>query len=455
MENITVKDIVEITGGRLLCGNPDTPLTDLCTNSQNIKEGDLFIPLPGEKTDGHLYIQSAMEIGAATLTAQHDEAESEKAYIRVADTMEALRTIGRYFRNKFRIQYIGVTGSVGKTTTREMIAAALSIGMCTYQTPKNYNSQVGVPVTLSGICSEHKAAVVEMGISKEGEMAILADIVRPHMCVVTMIGDAHIDELKSKENIRREKLSIIKGMSEDGILFMNGDDIMLREVKEDLPCRTITYGFREDCDYRACDVYSENRYMLFDCVHGDERVPVRLSILGKHNVSNCLAALAVADQMGIPMEQAAQAFPFFEGQRQRVIEQKGRFTIIDDTYNANPASMRAGINMLCDMPCEGRKFAVLGDMLDLGPDSQRYHREIGVYLRDKKIDEVIVIGDMAQEIKRGLEENGNGYPKVYSFKDMEEIALYLTTIMKSEDIVFLKASHGMNFKEVVNLLTNY
>lgn len=455
MENITVKDILKATGGFLLCGDENTILNNICIDSRKIQPGDLFIPLIGEKVDGHRFIEMAMETGAATLTSQHNNVViSEKAFIRVDDTQKALQAIGQYIRNRYQLPIVGVTGSVGKTTTREMIACALSTEKKCFQTPRNYNSQIGVPITLSMLKEEYETAVLEMGISEAGQMDVLTDLIRPSICVVSTIGTAHIETLKSQENIRKEKLAIIHGMSENGMLFINGDDPLLYEVKDSLPCRTMTFGCCEFCDYRAENISSEDEFMLFECVHEGHRIPVRLRALGKHNVRNCLAALAVADQMGISMEKAALAFPAFEGQRQRFLKLENRYSILDDTYNASPDSMKASIDVLCEISCTGKRFAVLGDMLELGEYSLEYHQKIGEYLCDKKIDEVIVIGEAAQEIKQVIDECETAYPKTYTFKDNEEIALYLMAVMKPEDIVLLKGSHGMDLSEVVNILTN-
>lgn len=454
MENITVKDIVEITGGKLLCGDKDIVLKDICIDSRYINAGDLFIPLLGEKNDGHNYIDSAMKIGAATLTEQHDVMESDKPFIRVESTMKALQDIGVHIRNKYQIPFVGVTGSVGKTTTREMIAAALATAKNCYQTPKNYNSQIGVPITLSGLKQEHEVAVIEMGISEAGQMDILTNMVRPDICVVSVIGVAHMVTLKTQENIRKEKLSIIHGMPENGLLLINGDDRLLHEIKGQMPCRTMTYGCGEDCDYRACNITNQDEYTLFDCIHGEQRVAVKLKLLGRHNVRNCLAALAVADQMGISMEKAAEAFPVFEGQRLKLLKHKNGFKILDDTYNASPDSMRASIDVLCEYQCVGKRIAVLGDMLELGKDSRMYHKEIGEYLLNKQIDEVHLIGEEVQAIKKVLSENtdAKSVPNVYFYHGLEEISQYLLKNMKTEDIVLLKGSNGMKLKEVVNLL---
>lgn len=454
MENITVKDIVEMTGGILMCGDENTPVTDICINSKEIKEGDLFVPIIGERVDAHRFIESALDVGAATLTSQHNGVVvAEKPYIRVDDTVDALQRIGSAIRNRYDLPIIAVTGSVGKTTTREMITHALASAKKTFHTAKNFNSQIGVPITLSKMSSEDEIAVLELGISEEGQMDILSEMVCPDMAVVTTIGVAHIEFMKTQENIRKQKLCVVRCMKEGGTLFLNGDDALLKDAveTENLTCRTLFYGTQDWCDYYAKDIVYHDSYTTFTCVHGMEEVAVELNSLGKHNVGNCVVALAVANENGIPMSVAAKGFSTFAGQRQQIIRIENKFTMIDDTYNASPDSMKASINVLCDMPCEGRRVAVLGDMFELGDNEVLYHKEIGEFLLDKPLDELVVLGELAQNIKQVVEANETNI-KVYTFSDNEEAAIYLMATMKPEDIVLIKASNGMNLKEIVNIL---
>ncbi len=456
MENITVKDIVEMTGGVLLCGDENTAIIDLCINSKEIKEGDLFVPIIGEKVDAHRFIESALEKGAASLTSEHDGVVvAQKPYIRVDDTTEALKRIGVGMRSRLiNVPIVAVTGSVGKTTTRTMIAHALSAGKKTYQTEKNYNSQIGVPITLSRMNSDDEIAVLELGISEDGQMDILSDMVRPDMAVVTTIGVAHIEFMKTKENIRHQKLSIIHSMKKDGLLFLNGDDDMLQDAvsTEHIKCRTIFYGTEPWCDYYAKDIAYHSDHTTFTCVHGAQQIVVTLKAFGKHNVANCVAALAVANENGVPFEAAAEHMKTYEGPRQKIIHDEGKYTIIDDTYNASPDSMKASINVLCDMPCKGRRFAVLGDMLELGENSEAYHRDIGRYLLSKDVDEVYVIGELAAYIKDEMKQSGSENTKVYAFSDNEEAAMSLVALLQPDDILLVKASNGMHLGEIVNIL---
>ncbi|MCM1498023.1 MAG: UDP-N-acetylmuramoyl-tripeptide--D-alanyl-D-alanine ligase [Clostridium sp.] len=454
MENVTVKDIVEMTGGVLLCGDENTPVTDICINSKEIKQGDLFVPIIGEKVDAHRFIESALEKGAATLTSQHNGVVlSEKPYIRVDNTVVALQRIGATIRKRYRIPVIAVTGSVGKTTTREMVTCALSAAKQTFHTEKNLNSQIGVPITLSRMDSSAEIAVLELGISEPGQMDVLSELVRPDMAVVTTIGVAHIEFMKTQQEIRKQKLSVVHYMRDGGTLFLNGDDELLRCAvsEENLNCRTLFYGTEEWCDYYAKDIVYHESYTTFTCVHGADETAVLLNTLGKHNVGNCVAALAIANENGIPMKVAAEGFSQFEGQRQQIVHLANKGILIDDTYNASPDSMKASINVLCDMPCQGRRIAVLGDMFELGDGEVEYHREIGKFLLDKPVDEVVVLGELSQNIKQVLEESGSSI-NVYTFSDNEEAGLYLVAMLRPEDVVLVKASNGMKLSEVVNIL---
>ena len=451
MYSMTVSEVIECTKGTLLCGDADTVITNICFDSREVKPGDLFVPLEGAKIDGHRFIESALEKAAATLTMRHSGVViAEKPYIQVDDTLRAMQEIGAYIRNKFTCPIIGVTGSVGKTTTREMIATALSPNANVYQTIKNYNSQIGLPVTLFRMPEDTDCAVIEMGMSEKGEMERLSEMARPDICVITKIGVAHIENIGSREGIRKEKFDITSHMNEGGILFLNGDDDLLKEMKGRTLCETRFFGTAAWCEYRAENVKIRDDFMYeYDYVHDDTRIHVKLNALGRHNVINSLVGMAIADYLNRDLEAAAKAYEGFSGMRQKLIRIPGKYSIIDDTYNASPDSMRAAIDVLDSIEVEGKKLIVLGDMLELGEDSARYHYEVGEYLAGKKIDELIVVGELAQQIKKAVEDK-NSHVKCYSFKDNGEVVLYLMSVMAPEDIVLLKASNGMHLSEIVS-----
>ncbi len=491
MEEITVKEIVEASGGRLLCGRPETPVEHISIDSRTMKGNDLFVPLIGEKVDAHRFLLQAINAGAvAVFTSEHDQMEEEQsggaAWIRVEDTKKALQSVGAWYRSRLNLPLIGVTGSVGKTTTREMISVALSAGYRVYKTPGNHNSQVGVPITLSEISSQDEVGVIELGMSEPGELMVIARIAQVDMAVITNIGLSHIEQLGTQDNIYLEKMSIQDGLKPGGILFLNGDDEWLKRTKARKGFSTVHYGLSESCSYRAADVCTEDGYPSFTAVHGDERVPVRLQVMGVHQILNALVALAVADKSGVPMEAAAKAlsqFTGFEGRQQ--IYREGGLTIIDDSYNASPVSMKAAIDILVSMKpskeiqvseetegndgetgqsektvkqnlpfVEGRRIAVLADMKELGEHAPRFHYEIGEYLAELPVDMVVTYGELAQEIARGIEAHTGGI-SIHRVSDREELTAFLDRELKTGDSVLFKGSNSMKLGEVVKHVRQY
>lgn len=451
MEQMTVYDVVKATGGRLLCGDGNTPLIHISINSQTMEGSDLFVPLIGAKVDAHRFIEQALANGAAaTLTSEHDTMEDSHPWIRVEDTKKALQDIGAFYRRRFSLPLVGITGSVGKTTTREMVAAALSAGYRVYKTKKNLNSQVGVPITLAGLSSEDEIGVLELGMSEPGELTVIARIAEVDMAVITNVGVTHIEQLGSQENIFREKMTIQDGLKDGGILFLNGDDERLKNAVAKEGCRTVYYGSGENCEYRCEDVCIHDGYPAFTAVHGETRIPVQLGIMGRHNVSNAMVALAVADLNGVPMEAAAKKLEEFHGfkNRQQIYENHG-VTIIDDTYNASPASMEAGLEVLNSMTNAARRIAVLADMKELGEQAAEFHRAIGRYIAAHPVDILFTLGDLAAEIEAGVRESGGSCTCChFDVGDKEGLKAKLGEVLAVGDCVLLKGSNSMNLGEV-------
>ena len=450
MENITVSEILEATGGTLLCGDKATQIFDLCINSKEAKEGDLFIPIIGERVDAHKFIENALEKASATLTMEHKEKNDEKPWIYVEDTHKALQNIGTYYRKKMNAKVIAVTGSVGKTTTREMITTVLSAKYQTFSTKGNQNSQIGVPLTLAAMTKEDEMAVLELGMSEPGQIHTLTTMVKPNIAVVTCIGVAHIEQMKTQENIRKEKLSIIDGFDNDGIIFLNGDDNLLSTQKGILPCKTFTYGTSSECDYYATNIEMKEGCTYYD-FHYDKKVEqIKLNVLGIHNVLNSVVALAIAYQENIPIEEAKKTFLEFSGLRQKIYYEKP-YTVIDDTYNASPDSMKASLGVLSDLPGESRKIAVLADMLELGENTNQFHEEVGAFVGEKKVDILVTIGPLSKWIEQGAKTK-NPNLEVFHFEDYIEATNWLKKELKEKDTVLLKGSNGMRLNEIVKEL---
>ena len=454
MEHVTVEDIVRCTGGTLLAGDPRTPIRHLCIDSRSVPEDSLFIPIIGEKTDAHRFIEQTLAAGAAaTLTSRHDAAPGQKkAWIRVPDTVEALHAIGALCRSRVSVPAVGVTGSVGKTTTREMIAAALSAERKVFKTGKNYNSRIGVPITLSEMTPDDDIAVLELGMNVPGELASISRLAGLSMAVITNIGVAHIEYFGSQEAICREKLTITEGLLPDGILFLNGDDPLLYQARGETGFPVVLFGMEAHNEYRAENIHTVSGGTEFDLLHGSLRIPVRLSVPGIHNVTNALAALAVADRAGVDLAAAASALTGFTGFMNRLqLYRTHGYTIIDDTYNASPASMKSGLSVLSGTEASGRKIAVLGDMFELGKNSLHYHFEVGEFAAGQPIDELIAVGTASVQILLGAKAQGASFAMRH-FDERTEAASYLQNVLRPGDVLYLKASNGMKLKEITAFL---
>lgn len=450
MQNISVNDIVRATGGVLLCGDGNTEVVSISTNSREIGEKCLFVPIIGEKVDAHRFIGGAIEQGAvAVLTMEHDSMESQIPYIRVEDSVKAIQAIGRYYNGLMKMPKVGITGSVGKTTTKEMIACALSAGKNVFKTSGNSNSQIGVPITVTQMDNSYDVAVIEMGMSNPGEMSILASIVNLNACVFTNIGVSHIENLGSQDNICREKFHITDALEEGGLVFLNGDDPILMKHRDELTHASYTFGKSEGCDYRAINIQNVNNGVEFDAVFDGRTYRVRLNVPGDHNVLNALVAIAVSGFMGVDTDAAIKSLSEYEGIKMRQqIYLKNNITFIDDSYNASPESMKAGINVLCSINAEGRRIAVLADMLELGSNSPEYHRETGRYIAGTDVTDVLLFGEMATCIGEGIKAHSS--INVTSFANRDEIIEYLKKNLLPGDAVLFKGSRGMKLNEVAD-----
>lgn len=458
MERMTVRDAVNAVNGVLASGKQDTVLKRVSIDSREIGEDTLFVPLVGQCRDAHDFIEQAVGSGARAVFSSRSASElnwnhEDVALIQVEDTLQALQRLGASYRRKFKIPVIGVTGSVGKTSTREMISAALSAGFDVFKTSGNYNSQVGLPLTLCELTQEKQIAVLELGMSEPGELAVIAEIAAPSMAVITNIGVAHLEQLGTRENICHEKMSIQNGFGSKGTLLLNGDDELLRDRRANPGFRTLFYGTGSHCDYRAEDIGRFNGYPVFRAVCDDESVEVQLNVFGHHNILNALAALAVARENGVSMEKAAAALKSYKGfqGRQQILEKNG-VLMIDDSYNASPDSMKAAISVLKAIPVKGKKTAVLADMLELGADSARFHYEVGEYLASNPSDELLLLGERAKEIGRAVREK-NAAVSVREFADSEDLGVYLRKSISEGDAVLFKGSNSMKLGELVNKLT--
>jgi len=456
MDSITVKEVVEATGGELLSGDINTKITSLCIDSRAACQNALFVPIIGERVDAHQFIGQVFENGAAAVLTSHGKViNPDRAHIKVADTAKGIRDLGLYYRNKFDLPVIGITGSVGKTSTKEMIAAALSSKLIVLKTAGNQNSQIGVPLTLFGIESKHQIAVIEMGISEFGEMDNLTDIVKPDTAVITNIGVAHIAQLGSQLNIMQEKLRIARDFSDHNLLYLNGNDALLLAKAASLGQEIRLFGTNGNFDYRGTniEVIDGKQHFDFEYPGGHERVIINQ--LGIHNINNAVVALAIAMQYGIAPDEAKKGLAAYEGiaMRQQIYYLNEGIQVIDDTYNASPDSIISGIEVLEKLANQGKKIAVLGDILELGDLSWQYHYDTGIAVAKRKIDEVVTVGKEMRALAQAVTDT-NQQILVHAFDDQDSAINYLKENLGDQAALLVKGSRGMHMEKVVEALKN-
>lgn len=445
MKNITVSKAARLCAGRII-GNmaEDREIGRVIIDSRVVEPGDMFVAYRGEKVDGHDYIPAAFAKGAACCLAERAPEAADGPVILVADVQKALEALARAYRETLNIPVIGITGSVGKTTAKEMVWWVLSQKLNVLKTEGNLNNQIGVPMTLSRIRPEHQAAVVEMGISGFGEMRELARMARPTIAVFTVIGHAHLEFLHDLEGVFRAKTEMLELMPEDGTVIVNGDDPWLKKIN----CRQrlIRCGLGEDCQLRAENISSlADGTTDFDIVYPDGRFRVHIPAHGRHLIYAAMEAAAVGMSLGLSNEEIARGIAAYKVMGRRGALWSGdKLTLVDDSYNANPDSMRCAIDSMRDMP--GRHVCVLGDMLEMGPEAGQMHYELGKYAVENGMELLLCCGELGRETARGAGDRG------VWFKSREELAKALPRFINQGDTVLVKASRGMHLEEIADEL---
>lgn len=450
---MTVREIVAACGGKLLCGDPDTVVTSVVTDSREVVDGSLFVPLIGERTDAHTFLHAVFASGAvAALTQEHTRMEAEEAWIAVDSTQLALQHIAAAYRKRFPIPVVGITGSVGKTTTKEMVALALSASYNVMKTRGNRNSQIGLPLMMFELSSEHEVAAVEMGMGDFGEIACLAQVTEPKYAVITNIGIAHISQLKTRENILREKLHITDRFIQGSVLFLNGDDPILAGLRGKTPYETVFYGTAPWCDFRAESITVQKGTTTFRCITlRRESVDVTIPVLGIHYALDALSSLAVAERLGVPLDRAAAALRDYRplAMRQQIYH-VGEVTVIDDSYNSSPDAAKSSLSVLSGLRA-GRRVAVLADMLELGEYSQPAHFEVGAFAAENGVDILLTVGPEAKAVAEGARSVRSGID-CRVFDNNEQAVAELKSFLSPGDAVLVKGSRGMHTDEIVRAL---
>jgi|HigsolmetaAR204D_1030405.scaffolds.fasta_scaffold00004_30 UDP-N-acetylmuramoyl-tripeptide--D-alanyl-D-alanine ligase len=435
----------------------DVVFTGVSTDSRTLRAGNLFVPLAGETFDGHEFAKDAVRAGAAALLWRSDRPGAPEGVpvVRVKDTLAALQELASAYRRQLKVRVVGVTGSNGKTTTKDMVAACLATTYKVHKTEGNYNNHVGLPLTLLAMPEQTEMAVLEMGMSGRGEIELLSRIAEPEAAIITNIGEAHLMQLGTRDAIAKAKLEITSGMREGGLLIYNGDepllDRYLEEAKTPHGMLRFRFGTAPTNDCYPIAILQEQDRTSF--IPNEPNMTFTIPLPGRHNVLNALAAIACARYMGVKEADIVRGLHELRvtGMRSEFVTMKNGAMLINDAYNASPTSMKAAIRMLTDLKANGRKIVVLGDMLELGEREEAFHREIGSCLDPDKIDVVLTYGKLASAI---AEEAAKVFPdgRVKSFSDKDSLRVALTGLLEPGDLCLFKASRGMRLEEVIGKL---
>ncbi|MFJ7728729.1 UDP-N-acetylmuramoyl-tripeptide--D-alanyl-D-alanine ligase [Neobacillus sp. NPDC097160] len=452
----TLKQIAEMVSA----ANTITPFEDLIVegvtiDSRKINAGNLFIPFKGEQVDGHKYVEESIRKGAVAALWQKDvpNPPADLPIVIVDDCLVALQELARKYRKELPVRVVGITGSNGKTTTKDMTAGLLSIQYKVQKTEGNYNNHIGLPLTVLGLNEDTEIAVLEMGMSGRGEIEFLTKLACPDAVVITNIGESHLLDLGSREGIAEAKLEILKGLREEGVAVLHGDEPLLMErihqYKGNINIQT--FGRKETNDLFPTEIIQLDQGNTFITNRSDESFD--LPVLGTHNILNALASMLIADYFSIPFEKMNEGLADIKltNMRMELVEGQQGEKIINDAYNASPTSMMAAIELVSNLKGYNRKILVLGDMLELGPEEEQYHLQIGEGLSADKIDFLFTYGALGGDIAKGARKV-LGQQKVFAFTDKAELIQKLKAFVDPETLVLVKASRGMRLEEIVTEL---
>ena len=457
MLSISVSDVSKAVGGRIVSTLPpesfeEKKINAVLMDSRKIEKNNLFVAIKGERADGHNFISEVIKKGAAAVICDHVPKDfTEGVCIVVEDTVKALQDLAEWYRSNLKVKVVGITGSVGKTSTKEMLWAVLSYRFKTQKTLGNYNNEIGLPLTVLAIEAETEVVVLEMGISDFGEMRLLSKIARPDICVITNIGQSHLENLGTRDGILKAKTEIFEYRNPKGPIFLNGDDDKLITIKEVSGTKPVFYGFNEENYARAEEIESLGlKGTKMKICLGENKFFAQISMIGNHMVKNALVASAVGEYLGMTFEEIKKGLEKAEtiGGRSNLIP-FGEGFIIDDCYNAAPTSMMAALDTLT--LAKGSKTAVLGDMFELGKDEASMHFEVGRYAAGKNLSKIIFIGKLSHFMYEGAKSE-NTETKLRYFENLEDFFEVIKEEISNEGNVLVKASNGMHFDKIVSFL---
>lgn len=454
MKNLTLEHIAEACSG-VYCGTEEQKsmcVSAITTDSRKVTNGCLFVPIKGARVDAHDFIGQVMEAGALAALSEKDLGAVNFPYIKVESSLQAVKDIAEYYLQQLNIPVVGITGSVGKTSTKEMIAAVLEQKYRVLKTQGNFNNELGLPLTVFRLREEHEIAVLEMGISDFGEMSRLAKIARPETGVITNIGWCHLENLKTRDGIFKAKTEMFEYIQKEGHVILNGDDDKLCQVEEVHGIRPLKFGLDEKNDIYASRIESRGLKGVSCTIHTPQgSFETLIPVPGQHMVYNALAGTCVGLTYGLSLEEIRAGIESLQpvSGRFHIMETK-RYTIIDDCYNANPVSMKASLEVLQDGL--GRKVAILGDMGELGENEARLHAEVGTYAGTRNLDAVYCAGPLCENLA-GEAQKANPKLEVRHFADRDTMMEKLPELLQQGDTILVKASHFMQFEKIVEYLS--
>lgn len=453
MERISIEEIREVTRGHLVSGDEESCITGVSTDSRAAAKGDLFIPIVGENHDGHEFIKGAYDNGCRAFLISEDiqVAGDDACVIRVSDTLQAMQDLAYHYLQSLDIRKVAVTGSVGKTSTRDMIYYILSERFKTARPEKNYNNEIGVPITIFSLDRSYEAVVFEEGLEYAGDIHRLSRMTRPDLAVITNIGVSHIENLGTRENIFKAKMEVADFLPQDGALIINSDSDFLKKENIDKDYKVISCGQDPSYDYYVHDIEDRGAEGIsFILKAGDEEEKMDLPVPGAHNAVNATLAAACAGELGIGLDEVRKGLSRLALTGKRLLVKEGRgLRVIDDSYNAAPQSVESAIDTLMNTGGK-RHAAILAGMNELGDNWKEYHLEVGRYARDKGVDILIGIGDKAKVIVEGAE--GSDHTDAKWFPDKESFYKEMDDLMLPGDTIIVKGSNAYKMSEVADKL---
>ncbi|OHB33869.1 MAG: UDP-N-acetylmuramoylalanyl-D-glutamyl-2, 6-diaminopimelate--D-alanyl-D-alanine ligase [Desulfuromonadaceae bacterium GWC2_58_13] len=453
MINLDIQTIARITGGRLTPAGAAGTVTGISTDSRTLKSGELFVPLRGPNFDGHDFLIRALRNGAAACLSEEVVGAFPVPLIQVPDTLVALGDLAAARRREFSGPVVGLTGSTGKTTTKDMVANILALTGPGLKTEGNFNNLVGLPLTLFRLQPDHEWVVLEMGMSARGEIARLTEIAEPFVGVVTNVGPAHLETLQNIEGVLRAKGELFASMKPGSIAVVNADDERVARLPVANGVRRLCFGLNAEAQVRAENIVATGQALEFDLLLPSGRWPVCMQVAGRHNVLNALAAAATASALEVDGERIVRGLEAFRPApgRMEVVSVKDDILILEDSYNANPLSVKAALTTLDELGGEGRRVAVLGDMLELGNTSAELHHEIG-QAAGRRVDLLVLLGQMAAEVAAGAREAGLADARIIIVGSHEEAVAQLRSQLQCGDRVLVKGSRGMKMEKISSVL---